>query len=112
MQYQQQAKIGFDLGWQLAEDIRPNSTLREQIARSRGIEEVLSGNDKPLSVGVGVFAASSLGDNLRLLLGKNHMKAKYGKSTHPMLRGGEIFPPSSPVHQPFNVNEVKSGVIL
>lgn len=72
------AKTGFDLG--------------EQIARSRNIEEtVLSGDDKALSVGVGVFAVSSLAGNLRVLSGKGHRKAGCGKSAYPFLRGGEIF---------------------
>jgi len=99
------AKIGFDLGWRLAEDIKPNSALREQIAWFRGIEEtVLSENDKPLSLEVGIFAVSSLADNLRVLLGKDHMKAGCGKFAHPVLRGGAIFPPYSTAHQPLNLN--------
>jgi len=57
-----------------------------------------------MSVKFGAFAAFSLGDNLRVLLGEDHMKAKYGKPTHPMLRGGESFPPFSPAHQPLHVN--------
>ena len=99
------ARIGFELGCRLAEYIKNNNALRGQIDRSRGIEEaVLSGIDKALSVGVGVFAVSSLADKPRVLFDEGHRKAGCGKSAHPVLRDSESFFPYSAVHQLFILN--------